>query len=82
MNKMQKKEICVREECVGCGVCAVVCPQKCIEMIENDEGFIYPAIKESECIDCNLCKKNVHKIKNIKSTMRIFIWHGTRMSKY
>lgn len=66
MNKMQKKEICVREECVGCGVCAVVCPQKCIEMIENDEGFIYPAIKESECIDCNLCKKKCPQNKKHK----------------
>ena len=30
--------------CNGCGVCVLVCPRKCIKMVEDDEGFLYPQI--------------------------------------
>ena len=43
--------------CAGCTACANICPQKCIEMIENEEGFLYPQVDESRCVNCNLCEK-------------------------
>lgn len=51
-------EICERKLCTGCHACYTKCPKNCIEMKENEEGFLYPSINEEECIGCNLCKKS------------------------
>ena len=45
------------ESCTGCGVCAAFCPQKCIQMRPNSEGFLFPEIQTDLCIKCNICKK-------------------------
>lgn len=41
--------------CNGCTACALVCPKDAIEMVEDDEGFIYPAIIDEKCIKCGKC---------------------------
>lgn len=46
----------IKNTCNGCGVCALVCPKKCIKMVEDGEGFLYPEIDESQCIKCNKCR--------------------------
>lgn len=46
-----------KQDCCGCGACAQRCPQSCIKMIEDKEGFLYPQINISACINCNLCNK-------------------------
>lgn len=46
-----------KEDCCGCEACFQICPQECISMIEDSEGFIYPQINNSKCIACNLCEK-------------------------
>ena len=43
--------------CCGCGACAQRCPQSCITMIEDQEGFKYPEVDHTQCIDCHLCEK-------------------------
>ena len=48
--------------CTGCDLCAAICPQKCIKMISNEEGFLYPVIDNDLCIECNLCEKYCHAI--------------------
>lgn len=54
---MQNSEICDVDKCTGCGACYNKCPRHCIEMQEDELGFLYPVINEAECIHCNLCKK-------------------------
>jgi len=44
------------DKCVGCNTCVQICTKSCISMEINDEGFWYPAIDESLCIDCGLCR--------------------------
>ena len=44
-----------KAKCCGCGACENVCPQKCIHMQQDEEGFLYPKIDLSCCIDCNAC---------------------------
>ena len=33
-----------KELCCGCAACAQICPQKCIKMEKDNEGFYYPQI--------------------------------------
>ncbi|MDR0914915.1 MAG: Coenzyme F420 hydrogenase/dehydrogenase, beta subunit C-terminal domain [Oscillospiraceae bacterium] len=44
-----------KEDCSGCGACTHICPKKCIAMREDAEGFLYPFIDKSACINCRLC---------------------------
>ncbi len=46
-----------KEDCVGCWACAQRCPKECISMHEDSEGFLYPEVDASLCIDCHLCEK-------------------------
>lgn len=46
-----------KKDCCGCWACYNACPKQCIEMIEDDEGFRYPQIDQSVCVDCGLCEK-------------------------
>ena len=44
-------------QCCGCELCATVCPISIISMRADEEGFLYPTIKDSTaCIDCHLCE--------------------------
>ena len=44
-----------KNKCNGCHACALACPQKCIEMQADKEGFLYPYVDESICIHCGRC---------------------------
>lgn len=44
-----------KKSCNGCTACAVVCPKGAIEMVEDNEGFIYPRIIEEKCVKCGKC---------------------------
>lgn len=44
-------------DCCGCTACASACPRGSITMKENTEGFLYPSVNESTCIECGLCVK-------------------------
>lgn len=46
--------------CTGCGACLKICPKKCIELIEDQEGFLYPFVRRNECIDCGMCDSVCH----------------------
>lgn len=52
MIKLAEKNICS-----GCGACASACPNNCIIMKADGEGFPYPEITESSCIGCRKCQK-------------------------
>jgi len=42
--------------CFGCGVCAIACSKKIIDIHLNKEGFYEPFLTDSErCTDCGLC---------------------------
>lgn len=46
----------IKEDCSGCQACKQICPRNAIDMIEDEEGFLYPK-KNSNCIECGLCEK-------------------------
>lgn len=43
--------------CCGCGACEQICSKHAISMRPNKEGFLYPKLEESLCVDCDLCSK-------------------------
>lgn len=47
----------IPENCTGCGACFSICPQKCILMEPDNEGFLYPVLNKQKCIGCGLCEK-------------------------
>ena len=47
-----------KSQCTGCTACASVCPQQCIRMVEDVEGFTYPKIVNvASCISCGSCER-------------------------
>ena len=43
--------------CCGCEACVQKCPRDCIEMKADHEGFYYPYVNTSDCVECGLCNK-------------------------
>lgn len=41
--------------CTGCGACTAVCPQKCITMGDNKQGFLYAKVDNALCLNCGKC---------------------------
>ena len=46
------------KSCCGCSGCEQICPKKCLTIQPDSEGFLYPVIDESKCVDCGLCVKH------------------------
>ena len=58
MSKTTKKiKLASPIDCTACAACVSVCPQKCISMVEDREGFLQPKIDTSKCIHCHRCEK-------------------------
>lgn len=43
--------------CSGCTACQSICPKEAISMVADKEGFLYPRVDESKCVQCGLCEK-------------------------
>lgn len=67
-----------KKRCCGCAACVQRCPKHCIHMKEDSEGFLYPEVDKSLCIDCGLCEKvcpflhqdapiEVHAVRAVKN---------------
>lgn len=55
-NKKGSVEMVPHDQCTGCGACYNKCPKNAIEMVPDVNGFIYPSVHTSLCIECGLCK--------------------------
>lgn len=57
-----------KDSCTGCTACKSICPKDAIEMVKDEEGFLYPKVDTKKCIECGKCKKvcPVLNKKNIK----------------
>ena len=59
--------------CTACGACVQVCPQQCIAMKENEDGFCYPSVNSLMCIECGRCESvcPIHD-KNEKRSFKVY----------
>lgn len=46
-----------KSQCCGCAACVQRCPKQCITLKKDGEGFLYPKVDTSLCIECKLCEK-------------------------
>ena len=60
-------QIINKAECSGCQACRLACPRQCITMVRDEEGFLYPCVDESQCIQCGLCERVCQSIHPIES---------------
>lgn len=47
-----------KSKCCGCEACVQICPLHCISLYCDKEGFRYPQVDLSKCVDCGLCEKS------------------------
>lgn len=55
-----------KNNCMGCCACSNICPNNCITMQSDMEGFWYPKIDDNSCIKCGQCNKVCPIINPIK----------------
>lgn len=63
----------IKKDCNGCKVCAMVCPVNAIEMIEDNEGFEYPQIDESKCINCGKCHNTCSNFNDTTTNSNVYM---------
>ena len=56
-------EIKSKEKCCGCTACFNVCPQNAVQMLPDEEGFLYPHVDFTRCVECGLCTKVCPELK-------------------
>lgn len=60
-------------ECCGCTACYASCPTKAITMRpDKNEGFLYPYVDESKCIECGKCLKVCKDVRLYQEPQRIY----------
>lgn len=69
-----------KEDCNGCGACEQICSQNCIQMKRDEEGFLYPQIDYSLCVDCQACKE-VCKMTDLKLKSNLKIVYAVKNKK-
>lgn len=50
-------DITEQRNCCGCEACVQACPKHCISFDEDAEGFRYPKVDTSFCVECGACEK-------------------------
>lgn len=71
-------KVCEYKYCTGCGLCAALCPKKCISMESGNQfGHLFPRIDQKICIDCGLCQKNcpaIHPVEHRQPLAAYAAW--------
>ena len=75
-EKNDRKITKLKSQCTGCFACMNACPVNAITLPENREGFYFPRINYSVCINCGQCDSicpvlNVTQLQTAKRT-----WYG------
>ena len=64
-----------KSQCCGCTACYNACPKSAINMLPDEEGFLYPKIDFDKCVNCGICNQVCpveHKIMPSKGERKSF----------
>lgn len=50
-------ELASHLKCTGCAACLLSCPRGAIRMSPDKEGFVFPVVEVSLCVECGLCEQ-------------------------
>lgn len=71
----------LEDTCTGCFACQNICPHHAITLPENREGFYYPVIDKSRCVDCGLCDKICPQLHQSSAYSMQHAYYGFSMSE-
>lgn len=63
-----------KKDCCGCNACVQRCPKQCITMRTDYEGFLYPNIDITTCIDCGLCEMVCPVLNNAEPKQPLIVY--------
>lgn len=66
----------VRESCFGCEACVQACAKKAIRMVPDQDGFRYPVIDKTLCVNCGLCRKVCASVAPAAAHMPLMAFGG------
>ncbi|MCL2031633.1 MAG: polysaccharide pyruvyl transferase family protein [Oscillospiraceae bacterium] len=64
------------DACTGCRACELACPEQCLIMKPDAEGFIYPVIDQAACTRCGRCRRVCHARKTPSGAGGRASWFG------
>ena len=70
------KVLFLNDTCTGCFSCANSCPKNAIILSSSFEGFYYPQIDATKCIDCGLCDKVCPVLNHITTKTMQYAYYG------
>ena len=68
----------VGDKCTGCFACYNACPVQCISQKIGEDGFLYPDIDSTKCIDCSKCIKvcpEINESDQLNASRAFYGWN-------
>jgi coenzyme F420-reducing hydrogenase beta subunit len=69
---MSNISILDKADCCGCTACYATCPVDAITMQPDEEGFLYPYVNQTKCIDCNRCLEVCYSVAYYTDPQTLF----------
>lgn len=76
MGNIIRKLYTKKEDCCGCGACVNICPQNSISLKPDENGFLFPTVDMTNCIDCDLCRKVCafqNEISSVRKPIKTYV---------